>query len=292
MRMDRFHPRTSVVPLAAICLILLALSIVQARTPGTGYRTIQGEPSGVAAIIPSDVDTLRVIDQLTSVGDTFALDVHVVNVDTLGAYAIRLRYDPAVIEPLTDTVLNMGEVVYALELEQLRGTAFENLAGSVNEPGVMTMLAADFDLDTTEAFAPGSGVSVRILWRVQAVIDTQTTPIAFEIHPDFPETFNAITDFYGDELIRPILTDGSVRILAGPCDCPHQADLDTSGALDAVDLNLVINALFFNGPDPVEPNCPTSRSDWNCDSFLDASDLNRLINGIFFAGDPPCDPCE
>ncbi|MBD3299479.1 MAG: hypothetical protein GF341_12545 [candidate division Zixibacteria bacterium] len=292
MRLDHFHPRTIAVSFVAVICIALCMSVVRARTSGTGSQGIQTDPSGVATIVPSDVDTLRVLNQITSIGDTFAIDLHVANVDTIGAYAIRLRYDPAAIEPLTDTVPDAGDTIYALELDQLRGTAFEEFAGSVNEPGVMTMLAADFDLDTNEALAPGSGGSARIMWRVQATADTQTTPIAFEVHPDFPETFNAISDFYGAELIRPILKDGSIRILPGPCDCPHQADLDTSGVIDAVDLNLLIYAIFFNGADPVDPSCPTSRGDWNCDGVLDASDLNLLIRGIFFVPSPPCNPCE
>ncbi|MBD3297787.1 MAG: hypothetical protein GF341_03950, partial [candidate division Zixibacteria bacterium] len=76
------------------------------------------------------------------------------------------------------------------------------------------------------------------------------------------------------------------------CNCLHQADLDESGSLDAVDMNSVIEVLFFNGLDPQDPGCPTTRADYNDDAVVDATDLNHLINHLFFNGPEPCDPCS
>ena len=75
------------------------------------------------------------------------------------------------------------------------------------------------------------------------------------------------------------------------CDCPHQGDFDASGYLDAIDLNELIDVLFFGGFDPHDPLCPITRGDLDGNGFSDALDLNGLIDHLFFGGDPPCDPC-
>ncbi|MBD3298001.1 MAG: hypothetical protein GF341_05040 [candidate division Zixibacteria bacterium] len=75
------------------------------------------------------------------------------------------------------------------------------------------------------------------------------------------------------------------------CECPYQCDFDANGVLDAVDLNEEINALFFNGPNPQDPMCPTTRADFNNDTFPDATDLDGLIDHLFFNGPLPVDPC-
>ncbi len=82
----------------------------------------------------------------------------------------------------------------------------------------------------------------------------------------------------------------TITILDG-CLCLHQADLDLSGVLDAVDLNALINVIFFNEPDLQDEGCPITRSDLNCDGVADAVDLNYVIEHIFFNGPSPCDPC-
>ncbi len=63
-------------------------------------------------------------------------------------------------------------------------------------------------------------------------------------------------------------------------------DLNDDGVLDAVDLNTLIEVIFFNGEVPVPPE---ERADINCDGVFDAVDLNQLINVIFFnAPQPEC----
>ncbi len=75
------------------------------------------------------------------------------------------------------------------------------------------------------------------------------------------------------------------------CNCPSQGDLNGDNVIDAVDLNMLINIIFFNAPDVCDQTCPTCRSDWNCDGVADAVDLNASIDHIFFNGPLPCDPC-
>jgi len=79
--------------------------------------------------------------------------------------------------------------------------------------------------------------------------------------------------------------------LATSCLCPLQGDIDGSMAFDAVDLNALIDALFFNGPLPQDAMCPTTRTDLDASAASDAVDLNYMIDLLFFNGPVPVDPC-
>ncbi|GAB4318534.1 MAG: hypothetical protein Kow0074_07790 [Candidatus Zixiibacteriota bacterium] len=85
--------------------------------------------------------------------------------------------------------------------------------------------------------------------------------------------------------------DGIGDACDGPCSCPLQADLNADSFLDAVDLNLLIEVLFFNGADTQDPDCPTPRSDVNNDGISDAVDMNYMIDLLFFGGPNPVNPC-
>ncbi len=87
-------------------------------------------------------------------------------------------------------------------------------------------------------------------------------------------------------------TPGSITIVGPPCDCPNQSDFDENAALDATDLNALINVLFFNGANPQDADCPKTRADFNCDDTPDATDMSTFIDHLFFNGPGPCDPCE
>ena len=77
----------------------------------------------------------------------------------------------------------------------------------------------------------------------------------------------------------------------GTCECDYLGDLNDDGFYDSIDLNIMISALFFNGPTLQDPHCPTSRTDLNCSMLSDSVDLNILIALLFFNGPPPCDAC-
>ncbi len=103
-----------------------------------------------------------------------------------------------------------------------------------------------------------------------------------DVYPGATEVCNGI-----DDNCEGTIDEGGIC-----CDCPYQADFNADSVLDAVDLNALIDALFFNGPDPQDPNCPTTRSDFNNDGIPDATDLNALIDALFFNGPGPCNPCD
>jgi len=76
------------------------------------------------------------------------------------------------------------------------------------------------------------------------------------------------------------------------CACPFQADLDGNTFIDAVDLALVIDIVFFGAADITDPTCPASRADFDFNGFADAVDLALLIDHVFFGQPGPCDPCN
>ncbi|GAB4324433.1 MAG: hypothetical protein Kow0074_17420 [Candidatus Zixiibacteriota bacterium] len=112
-------------------------------------------------------------------------------------------------------------------------------------------------------------------------------------------TYTPDLDYVGPDSVLYVADDGIavsdtavVRLtVADACACPLQADMDASGFRDAVDLNLQIDALFFGGTDPQDPNCPVTRADIDADGFADAVDLNFMIDLLFFGADP-VDPCQ
>jgi len=77
----------------------------------------------------------------------------------------------------------------------------------------------------------------------------------------------------------------------GACDCPWQSDYNEDSILDAVDLNFLIDVIFFGEVNISDPSCPGFRMDFNCSGEVDAIDINYLVDYIFFGGPAPCSPC-
>ena len=77
------------------------------------------------------------------------------------------------------------------------------------------------------------------------------------------------------------------------CEC-GRGDLNGDYVADAVDLNILIDVLFFNGVLPdVYPVCPAgANGDLNCDGAMDSVDLNAMIDYVVLSGPMPCDPCQ
>lgn len=83
---------------------------------------------------------------------------------------------------------------------------------------------------------------------------------------------------------NPLPAEGTEAVFAYKVTATPRGDLDGNRLLDAVDLALLIDVVFFAG---TEPN-PPALGDINCDSVSDAVDLAILIDHVFFAGDAPC----
>lgn len=91
------------------------------------------------------------------------------------------------------------------------------------------------------------------------------------------------------EIIKPSFTKGTIEIVT--CNCPSQGDLDASGVINATDLTLMINILFFNWINVYTINCPRAKADFNGDGFVNGVDLALCIDHIFLGGPGPVNPC-
>ncbi len=138
----------------------------------------------------------------------------------------------------------------------------------------------------------GSGLACRIHWSKTTTVteelftvDTSTTSSGSVVNT----TLFGTSSLEEDNFV-PAFDGGEIDAIL--CDCPLQADITGDAIRDAVDLNMLINIIFFNAPDVQDPQCPNTRSDLNCDTFADAVDLNLMIELLFFNGPEPCDPCQ
>lgn len=245
------------------------------------------------AQVPSIDDTIRVVDAAGGVGDTVMVDFYIRNVDTLGGYTVRMRYDPTLVEPLTDTVVDGGSTYYYVEASQQRGTAFEYFLGIAGqEPGIMKFVAAEQDLVDTNLFLPGGGVALQMLWRVKPSAIPQSTALVFENDPIFPQSYNTTTDVWGVIFKRPVLTSGVFTITGAACDCPYQTDGDEDGFVTSIDMGLLVDVLFAGRESIQDPNCLMPRFDLDCDGLVTSLDLSRMIDYLFAGGTPPCAPCS
>jgi hypothetical protein len=78
-----------------------------------------------------------------------------------------------------------------------------------------------------------------------------------------------------------------------PDGCTTDGDFDDNGEADALDLGMLIDYLFANGPAPPhDPGCPrVDRGDVDCSGFDDALDMSYYIDYLFANGPAPCNPC-
>lgn len=176
------------------------------------------------AQVASADDTLRLeVVPAVNVGQVIDVDVLLHFTDTLGGFNYRLRYDPMVFSPLVDTVIEGNDTSVVLLASQLHPGALDHFAGAVREPGVITFIAVDIDLDSAALFLPGSWPVVRMRWAVLANAPQGPTAIEFENDPLFPASFNTMTNWHGTTLIRPVLFGDTVEVEAGPA----LSDVDT-----------------------------------------------------------------
>jgi len=241
---------------------------------------------------PSDADTMRILNAAALPGDTVAVSFYLRNVNVLSGYNFRLRYNPTLIEPLTDTTIFGTDSTIWVEAQQLRGTGFEVFGGNVRSPGLMTFVAVDIDHMVGTIFLPGGGAAVRMRWRVLPGAPTETTTIDFENDPIFPQSWNTIVDFEGGNFKRPVLVSGLFEILT--CSCGSQGDINDNGiSYEIGDVISLIDYTFNNAPaPPKDASCyHVNRGEITCDAVVDVRDVVRMICIIAGMRPPTCDPC-
>jgi len=87
-------------------------------------------------------------------------------------------------------------------------------------------------------------------------------------------------------------TMAHTRFIADACECAFTADGNSDGWVNAVDLAMVIDAMYFGGPKLHDARCPRMRYDLDCDGDMDAVDFQFMIDHVFFGGGTPCEPCN
>jgi hypothetical protein len=65
-----------------------------------------------------------------------------------------------------------------------------------------------------------------------------------------------------------------------------------TGAIDIDDFIRIQNLLLGGGEDVYDPECPTSRGDYNGDGFVDVVDMYELFDEYLGGDNPPADPCD
>ena len=114
-----------------------------------------------------------------------------------------------------------------------------------------------------------------------------------QVYCDIPDTLtdrtvvasiSAVNTYFADAQAAHILpldfTEGAVTV-----GFTQRGDCNGDNSFDALDLNYLIDLLFFGGPG----TCPPYAADMDCNGSPDALDLNYLIDYLFFGGFPsPC----
>lgn len=266
------------------------------RVPALSALIIIIFSSLAVAQVPSDLDTMRiVVDPVYVRGTEIDIVIRLRVTDTLGAFAYRLRYDTTVFEPVQDTFPLGNDTVVGIVATDLHPGIFEQFAGSVRSPGVITFLGADLDLDTASLYLPGSWQTVGMRWRVLTDAPIGPSLIYFENDSTFPATWNAFSDWWGDDFIRPVFANVAANVI---CECicfaePGQCD----GSLTIADVVGVVNIAFrsISPNPPAHPQCTVIDADVNCDGTVSIVDVVKVIAVAFRGADPTttfCNPCE
>jgi len=92
---------------------------------------------------------------------------------------------------------------------------------------------------------------------------------------------------------QPGFTFNKGVITITDCDCSMLGDLNLDGAINPVDMVLMVNQVYLSGSLPEEiPTCLTPNGDWNFDGNVNPIDVVFMVRYVYL-GSPtlPCDPC-
>lgn len=147
----------------------------------------------------------------------------------------------------------------------------------ISETGARITAIADLNLDGSPGPIPPLTLGetlVTLRARVYCDPDLFSGSIVRVIPTALPE----FSDPNGN-LILPVSTSGGeIRVINGVF-----GDLDASGAIDIVDIILVVNCVFRNDCPP----CGPGETDLNCDGNTTILDVVTAVNHVFRDGPPP-----
>ena len=154
--------------------------------------------SVVRAQIPSDSDSLIIVDGAGYPGETVSIYINLVNTFSVAGFSTRMVYDGSVIEP--DSIL-LTE----------RSSILDMFGADTSEAGVLRVWAVAFDGINT-FIPPGSGEIVEIRFHIDesaspGLVDLALADSGFETYE------NSLTDSTGYDLIIPVLVNGALEVL-------------------------------------------------------------------------------
>jgi hypothetical protein len=243
---------------------------------------------------------LDVEEEIARPGNLIPVSVYMQNLgDSIRAFQIGLTLDrPDIMEFIADTVEQTcyecsdsactSVVAFPCTVAVVPATAEGTLSETWEYVEARTTGTHDLritgiaDIDLDESPGPitpfTNGILIKVIGKVFCDIpDTLTNRTVIA-------NFSAINTFFSNsqgDLIEPLdFTEGSVSI-----SWTDRGDMDGNDFIDALDLGVMIDQLFANGPTP----CPEYVTDMNCDDSPDVLDLGWLIDYIFANGPPsPC----
>lgn len=150
-------------------------------------------------------------------------------------------------------------------------------------PSVSHLISADsrftLTISTTSLpLSPGDGPLMKLYFRIPSSgTPGQTT------HIDLNGYSEHLSEFSGQyPLYRPVVSGlSSISV------CDLRGDLNHTGSLNVLDLNMMVSYIFNGG---ATPN-PLGIADVNCTGNINILDLNAFVAYVFSSGPSPCSGC-
>lgn len=226
--------------------------------------------------------------------------------DTLTIPSFEWRGDTLVtidISTSTDDSLSIAQIVLTWDNPALRLVSVNLTVGRWNVPGYHRWTKSGTNngvvlayLPTQRRLPPGSGAVARLQFDRDSAFtlteDFTIEPGLITPAPPLATYESMFADLANDPYVPAIIQAATVTY--SPCFCEEHGKIANNNDITALDLNVMIDGLFFGAPAPTkDPDCPhIHRGDFNCDNSYDALDLNALIEYLFYGGATLCNPCE
>ncbi|GAB4321938.1 MAG: hypothetical protein Kow0074_13100 [Candidatus Zixiibacteriota bacterium] len=240
-----------------------------------GAPVVKSKP-GLVAVIS---DTVNAVDT-TLEADQFAVwDLYMTNNVPIDEITLPIRMTNVPTVMYLDSISFIGTRLEYFEKKQIL----------INNPynGQIVIRRVANNGGGSPPLAPGTGVIAKAYVRTRDTAVPGDT-VHFGMEPVTIFDLECVT--YGTSF-KPEFNGATMTVTS--CACESHGDVEDDGVLDAVDLNSLIDHVFFGLGQPIQDaSCPhVDRGDVNCDGFDDAIDVNYMIEAVFFNGPPACDPC-
>lgn len=239
------------------------------------YLSLNNQPVYGQVNDPGTPDTLRV-GSVTGVigGDKFAVPLHMYNDEFIAAVQIPLIFSSSAIA--CDSVSFVGSKLAHINIKPV------NINNVERKIILGAIVIAEALIDTGTALAATLYFTAVDTTPQLITVDTFSTQL--------PSRFLNFVPRDTPVAIIPVFIPGQVEIVPPPPPPPPTnipGDLNADGIVNVLDLLILINYHFGQGPAPYPPGI----ADINGDCMLNAADIVYLIQALFFTGPAPQKPC-